>query len=81
MKEGKTKETQRNIDRNIGTFFVFPVLLRPKSKGTIALQSADPFDPPVIDPRYLEHTEDVKTLLKGMEIRRSKMKIHIANET
>ncbi|XP_048768066.2 alcohol dehydrogenase [acceptor]-like isoform X2 [Ostrea edulis] len=66
MKEGKTKETQRNIDRNIGTFFVFPVLLRPKSKGTIALQSADPFDPPVIDPRYLEHTEDVKTLLKGV---------------
>ncbi|XP_048768064.2 glucose dehydrogenase [FAD, quinone]-like isoform X2 [Ostrea edulis] len=66
MKEGKAMEIQRNIDRNIGTFVLLPVLLRPKSKGRIGLQSADPFDPPLIDPNYLDHPDDVKTLLKGV---------------
>ncbi|XP_062607233.1 glucose dehydrogenase [FAD, quinone]-like, partial [Saccostrea cucullata] len=52
---------------NGGSFFTENILLHPKSRGTIRLQSTDPFDPPLIDPNYLDHPDDMKTLLKGME--------------
>lgn len=48
-----------------GSFFVENILLHPKSRGTIRLQSTDPFDPPLIDPNYLDHPDDIKDLLKG----------------
>jgi choline dehydrogenase-like flavoprotein len=68
LKEGKEKEVQSKKERNIVTFSTIPVLLHPKSKGTIRLQSSDPFDPPLIDPNYLDHPDDVKTLLRGLKI-------------
>ncbi|GBG33488.1 Choline dehydrogenase, mitochondrial [Hondaea fermentalgiana] len=40
-----------------------PSLVRPKSKGTVTLRSACPFDAPRVDPNYLEHDDDVKALL------------------
>jgi choline dehydrogenase len=40
-------------------------LLRPKSTGTVTLQSADPQDDPVIDPKFLSHPDDIKVLVKG----------------
>ncbi|XP_069134411.1 glucose dehydrogenase [FAD, quinone]-like [Argopecten irradians] len=46
----------------------YPILLHPKSKGTIRLKSTDPFDYPEIDPHYLEHPDDVKTLISGIRI-------------
>ncbi|XP_062603390.1 alcohol dehydrogenase [acceptor]-like [Saccostrea cucullata] len=52
---------------NGGSFFTENILLHPKSRGTIRLQSTDPFDPPLIDPNYLDHPDDMKTLLKGVE--------------
>lgn len=64
--EGKRREFQSYIDRNMGAFTVVPILLHPKSKGSIRLQSDDPFDPPLIDPNYLDHPDDVKTMLKGI---------------
>jgi choline dehydrogenase-like flavoprotein len=66
LKDGKQREFQRNKDRKIGTFAVVVILLHPKSKGTIRLQSSDPFDPPLIDPNYLDHPDDIKTFLRGM---------------
>ncbi|HWO68396.1 MAG TPA: GMC family oxidoreductase N-terminal domain-containing protein [Umezawaea sp.] len=42
------------------------ILLQPKSRGTITLRSTDPFDKPVIDPRYLSDPADLDTLLAGM---------------
>lgn len=42
---------------------MFPLLLRPKSRGEILLRSTDPFDPPKIFPGYLRYEEDVDTLL------------------
>ena len=44
---------------------VAPVLLHPKSRGTIRLQSMNPQTPPAIDPAYLSHPDDVKILLEG----------------
>ncbi|KAK7874208.1 hypothetical protein R5R35_006252 [Gryllus longicercus] len=42
------------------------VLQRPKSRGTIRLRNKDPLQPPVIDPRYLSHPDDVRVLVEGV---------------
>ncbi|KAJ8315043.1 hypothetical protein KUTeg_007193 [Tegillarca granosa] len=52
----------------INAFSILPTLLHPKSKGTITLQTKDPFDPPLIDPHYLEHPDDVRSFIKGIRI-------------
>lgn len=44
--------------------------LRPKSRGSIRLASADPRIAPHIDPGYLSNTEDMDTLLKGVKLTR-----------
>ena len=40
-------------------------LLRPKSRGEVTLNSADPFEDPKIDPKFLTHPEDVKDMVEG----------------
>ncbi|KAJ8314796.1 hypothetical protein KUTeg_006946 [Tegillarca granosa] len=42
------------------------VLLHPKSKGTITLKNPNPFDPPLIDPRYLSNPEDIDAFIRGI---------------
>ncbi|KAK2612469.1 hypothetical protein QQS21_001573 [Conoideocrella luteorostrata] len=61
------EETAKNGD-NI--YSMVAVGLRPKSSGNITLRSSDPFDAPVIDPRYLsdEKDNDRKVLLVGMRM-------------
>jgi choline dehydrogenase len=48
------------------------VLLRPKSAGSVTLRSADPRDPPAIDPCYLTDPEgeDIATLVNGLRLAR-----------
>lgn len=38
------------------------ILLHPKSVGEIRLGSKDPTAPPIIDPRCLEHPDDVRVI-------------------
>ncbi|TXH19418.1 MAG: glucose-methanol-choline oxidoreductase, partial [Mycobacterium sp.] len=47
-----------------------PILVKPKSTGTIRLASADPLAKPIIDPRYLSDPEgaDRKALLAGLRM-------------
>ena len=52
--------------QNRNGMMLLPVLLHPKSNGTIRLRSADPRDSPLIDPNYLSEKEDVDVLLDGM---------------
>ena len=40
-------------------------LSRPKSRGTIRLKSANPFEYPSIDPQYLAEKQDVDVLIDG----------------
>lgn len=41
--------------------------LYPKSRGEITLQSADPRQPALIDPKYLEHEYDQKVMIEGVK--------------
>ena len=47
-----------------------PILLKPRSQGTIALRTADPHDKPLIDPRYLtdEAGADREALMAGLRM-------------
>lgn len=45
-----------------------PILLKPRSSGTITLRSADPLAKPVIDPRYLTDEADRTALMAGLRI-------------
>lgn len=40
-------------------------LLRPRSRGTVAIQSKDIADPPIINPNYLADSDDIKRMIKG----------------
>ena len=42
-------------------------LLRPKSRGTLTLASADPLAAPVIDPNFLAEASDLETLVHGFK--------------
>ncbi|XP_069986833.1 glucose dehydrogenase [FAD, quinone] [Penaeus vannamei] len=48
-------------------FSISPMLTRAKSRGSITLQSNNPKDPPVIDPNYLSHPDDVKNIIRGIK--------------
>lgn len=47
---------------------ILPVLLHPKSFGEVELNPEDPTGPPLINPRYLSHQKDVKTLIRGIRL-------------
>lgn len=54
--------------KNIPSFSIDPVLLRPKSRGRIQLRSLNPYDHPLIDPNYLSHPHDILTIIEGMKL-------------
>ncbi|XP_063219270.1 glucose dehydrogenase [FAD, quinone] [Bacillus rossius redtenbacheri] len=67
---GITEDFYRKVyepinDRDVWS--VFPVLLRPKSKGVIKLRSKNPFDYPLIYPNYFFHPADMATLVEGVK--------------
>jgi len=47
-----------------------PILLKPFSRGTVELRSANPADKPIIDPRYLSDTDglDRAAIMSGLRI-------------
>jgi choline dehydrogenase len=51
-------------------FMTHACQLRPDSRGFIALKSADPNDPPMIQPNYLSTDNDRRTLRDGVKIQR-----------
>ena len=49
-------------------FFMFvPTLVKPLSRGSIHLRSANPADAPMIEPNYLTHDADVASLVEGIK--------------
>ena len=39
--------------------------VHPRSRGTVTLQSDDPYDPPLIDPNYFDDPRDIDDLVEG----------------
>jgi choline dehydrogenase len=42
----------------------------PRSRGSVRLRSSNPLEPPVIEPNYLSHEDDIKDLLEGVKVLR-----------
>ncbi|MCM2563557.1 GMC family oxidoreductase N-terminal domain-containing protein [Lutimaribacter sp. EGI FJ00015] len=51
-------------------FSVHVCVLRPRSRGVVGLESADPLAAPRIDPRYLSDRRDLDTLIAGAKLTR-----------
>lgn len=49
-------------------FMVFPMLMRPKSRGRVMLQSRNPKAYPTLIPNYFEHSEDLQKIVEGIKI-------------
>jgi choline dehydrogenase-like flavoprotein len=45
-------------------------LLRPRARGSLTLRSANPADPPLVDPNYLGDALDLRQLIEGLRIAR-----------
>ncbi len=50
------------------TITLYPVLLRPKTRGRIRLRSKDPYESLLIDPMYFDDEQDLNVLVEGMKI-------------
>ncbi|XP_055933903.1 glucose dehydrogenase [FAD, quinone]-like [Argiope bruennichi] len=48
-------------------FICLSSILHPKSRGTVRLQSTNPYDPPLIDPNYYADPADVEAVVKGLK--------------
>jgi choline dehydrogenase len=54
------------VDKNVSGFTTFVAHVTPRSRGTVRLSSADPHDPPAIDPGYLTNPNDLPVLIAGV---------------
>lgn len=50
---------------NMDAWTIMPLLLRPRSRGTIRLRSSNPFHAPIINPNYFDDPLDIATLVEG----------------
>ncbi|XP_033217048.1 glucose dehydrogenase [FAD, quinone]-like [Belonocnema kinseyi] len=46
---------------------IYPTVLRPKSRGYLKLNNSDPLSKPTIQPKYLQHLDDVGALIEGIK--------------
>jgi choline dehydrogenase len=71
---GDPPDLQFYVGRGVETtdrFITITVsLVFPKSRGEIALRSADPLAAPIIRANYLQHDDDVKALVQGVKLAR-----------
>ena len=51
-------------------YVLTPCLVRPRSRGSVRLASADPLDPPLIDPGFLAEPHDLDVLVRAIVIAR-----------
>ncbi|KAG0702933.1 hypothetical protein DFH29DRAFT_467568 [Suillus ampliporus] len=54
------------LGKTLDAYQMLVTLLRPTSKGSLLLKSADPWDNPIMDPSYLETKHDVDVLVRGI---------------
>lgn len=47
------------------SFQIINILNRPLTRGEVRLNSSNPADPPLLDPKYLDNYEDVKVMVES----------------
>lgn len=68
---GLTDQYEKDVFGKVNgkpSWTVFPVLLRPASRGSITLKSRNPFDYPIISANYFQNEMDLKVLREGAKI-------------
>ncbi|XP_021194107.3 glucose dehydrogenase [FAD, quinone] [Helicoverpa armigera] len=60
------KYFSKSFDSYVGT--ILPLILHPKSRGHVYINSTDPEAPPLVDPKYLSHESDRETLINGLKL-------------
>ena len=55
------------IGQKKNAFMIYPILLRPKSRGNITLKSRNPFEDPIITPMYFNAVTDIPTIIRGIK--------------
>ncbi|XP_061391333.1 glucose dehydrogenase [FAD, quinone]-like [Musca vetustissima] len=55
------------LKKDLNTFMIFVMNLRPKSKGRIMLRSKDPHEHPLIYPNYFKDPYDLDILIRGLQ--------------
>ena len=53
---------------NRDTWTILPTALRPLSRGTLRLNSADPYDKPLINPNYYQNSYDLNVTIEAIKI-------------
>lgn len=53
-------------------FSLVPIIMQPKSRGRLRLKSTNPFQWPRMEPNYLSHPDDLRTLVEGAKFVNSK---------
>ncbi|ODN00471.1 Glucose dehydrogenase [FAD, quinone], partial [Orchesella cincta] len=66
MKNGVLKKYLEGYENREG-FLVNPMLGKYSSRGEIRLASADPFENPILDPKYFSHPDDIKILVDAFK--------------
>ena len=51
-------------------FGIIPIVVRPQSRGRVALACPDPHVAPLVDPNYLDDSDDMRLLLEGARLAR-----------
>lgn len=49
------------------SIMIYPILLRPKSRGIITLKSTSPFDDPIVVPKYFGFLSEINTIVRGIQ--------------
>lgn len=68
LNESSIKTIKSNDTSSPNLFTITVELLRPSSRGSVRLQSRNPFIAPLIDPNYLENRSDIDNMVKGIKI-------------
>jgi len=61
LREDEINEDEPEREAN----WIAIALQRPKSRGSIKLSTNDPFSPPLIQPNYFSHPDDMKAFVEG----------------
>lgn len=54
------------LGTDTNTFMVYPIVLRPKSRGRLKLRSSNPFEYPAIFPNYYSDQHDIDVSIRGI---------------